>query len=430
MIIKNGKTISSIYKGSQVIEKIYKGTLVVYESFKNLIVSGVPPLTLLNSKGVDLVDYKIFGNSVQNGEPTIDTPIEIESVGEYDETTGKYKIPIKVSGKNLFNLNDVTVGLLNSNGTVSDNKLYGISDYIPVTTPVTLSFIYATEPVRAGLYDKNKNFIKRLVCNTPYTITEEASYVRLSFTNLTNPTTGIQLEVGTEATNYEVYTETTTNIYLNEPLRKMGDYADYIDFENKKVVRKIVKKVFDGTEDLDIVDSTYDYTYYTISKQNVVINNACLCNMFQMQSNFAGAREGNNMFRVYYSDSGFSSRFAFRFYLNGAIVYKEDEVKALLTQYYNEGNPLTVYYTHANGLETEETIELPNIPTLKGTTILSVDTNIQPSNMEVVYKEGKTYYLSKEENDILNSILATNTETEKDISDAEIIRILDEIIGG
>ena len=35
---------------------------------------------------------------------------------------------------------------------------------------------------------------------------------------------------------------------------------------------------------------------------------------------------------------------------------------------------------------TEETIELPNIPTLKGTTILEVDTTIQPSNIEVVYK--------------------------------------------
>ena len=68
MIIKNGKTISSIYKGSQVIEKIMKGTLTVYESWKNLIASGVPPLTLTNCKGVDLVDYKIYGESVQQGK--------------------------------------------------------------------------------------------------------------------------------------------------------------------------------------------------------------------------------------------------------------------------------------------------------------------------------------------------------------------------
>ena len=37
-------------------------------------------------------------------------------------------------------------------------------------------------------------------------------------------------------------------------------------------------------------------------------------------------------------------------------------------------------------IPTEETIELPNIPTLKGTTVLEIDTTIQPSNLEVVYK--------------------------------------------
>lgn len=31
-------------------------------------------------------------------------------------------------------------------------------------------------------------------------------------------------------------------------------------------------------------------------------------------------------------------------------------------------------------------MEIPNIPTIKGTTILEVDTTIQPSNMEVIYK--------------------------------------------
>ena len=69
MIIKNDKTISSMYKGNQTIDKIIKGTLVVYESWKNLITSGFTPLTLLNCKGVDLVDYKLYGNSKQGIPP-------------------------------------------------------------------------------------------------------------------------------------------------------------------------------------------------------------------------------------------------------------------------------------------------------------------------------------------------------------------------
>ena len=39
---------------------------------------------------------------------------------------------------------------------------------------------------------------------------------------------------------YEPYIEpVTTNIYLNEPLRKLEDVEDYIDFENQRVVRYI-----------------------------------------------------------------------------------------------------------------------------------------------------------------------------------------------
>ena len=48
-----------------------------------------------------------------------------------------------------------------------------------------------------------------------------------------------------------------------------------------------------------------------------------------------------------------------------------------------------IYVCYILETPTEEDIELPNIPTFKGTTIIEVDTEIQPSNMEVVYK-GKT----------------------------------------
>lgn len=39
---------------------------------------------------------------------------------------------------------------------------------------------------------------------------------------------------------------------------------------------------------------------------------------------------------------------------------------------------------HADG--TEETVILPEIPTFYGTTIISIDTEIQPSDMKIIYK--------------------------------------------
>ena len=46
-------------------------------------VSGKPPLTLPDCVDEDsLINYKIDGNSVQNGTPTPEAPIEVENVGE------------------------------------------------------------------------------------------------------------------------------------------------------------------------------------------------------------------------------------------------------------------------------------------------------------------------------------------------------------
>ena len=37
---------------------------------------------------------------------------------------------------------------------------------------------------------------------------------------------------------YETYHEKITNIYLDEPLRKVKDYSDYIDLINKQLPNK------------------------------------------------------------------------------------------------------------------------------------------------------------------------------------------------
>ena len=56
-------------------------------------------------------NYKIYGNSIQNGTPSPANPVEVESVGDLvtdttDVNYGKYRIPVKVSGKNLFRITE------------------------------------------------------------------------------------------------------------------------------------------------------------------------------------------------------------------------------------------------------------------------------------------------------------------------------------
>ena len=46
-------------------------------------VTGIPPLTLPDCvDGNSLINYNIQGNSIQNGTPTPETPVEVESVGK------------------------------------------------------------------------------------------------------------------------------------------------------------------------------------------------------------------------------------------------------------------------------------------------------------------------------------------------------------
>ena len=674
MIIKNGKTISSIYKGSQVIDKIMKGTLVVYESFKNLIASGVPPLTLLNCKGVDLVDYKIFGDSVQditttnladlsklfvpsstqhvkynydntkgsleltstptaydysylylqrdlgiefelgktyyygaditvsgkqtneqttilfgitytggtldytpiteNGTyqlrgtftytgqetirlmlnfnygsiepaqvkfeniyfsevdgfepfdktPTPDTPIEIESVGERTKNlvdipditskTGNgtvincnitkpciiscqeypkliandngvetsiwrlqvkyldgtlqsiwdgnlknsfvtanlritaseenpaisityrgtyiregqysgiqieygntqtdyepygYKIPVKVSGENMFNPNMIGIGqqsgltaTINDKGNIVLNGTLNSGRYSSIPINLDTKKYTFTSKILSGKIENEMylGFYKYNKSNGYISSTYWFSFATLSSDKQSETTTfevdeytAGDLVLGfdfygpypTICDNLEISIEvresTTNNIYLNEPLRKIGDYADYIDFENRKVVRKIYK------HSITINDTWYffnDTTIYNLYRQSVMITDKRsmvsgsrvpgLCNV--LISNKGG-------WNYWYDETVHFGQ------ANSAIYFITKNKYSTVTEIYNYlsnngENEVYIMYTLATPIEEE--IELPNIPTIKGTTILEVDTTIQPSNLEVVYK--------------------------------------------
>ena len=102
------------------------------------------PCKFDKSAGKALKDYKVYGNSTQDGTPTLDNPIEIQSVGDLvtDETSeyyGKYDIPIIVRGKNLFNINDYrnkqNVSIVGNKITISN------MNYVSVANPGILKFL-------------------------------------------------------------------------------------------------------------------------------------------------------------------------------------------------------------------------------------------------------------------------------------------------
>ena len=72
------------------------------------------------------------------------------------------------------------------------------------------------------------------------------SYLGVTFNSIY---LNLQLEEGDTATSYEPYYEPRiTTIMLAEPLRKVGDVADYIDLKTCEVVRKVGAYTFTGEE--------------------------------------------------------------------------------------------------------------------------------------------------------------------------------------
>jgi len=180
-----------------------------------------------------------------------------------------------------------------------------------------------------------------------------------------------------------------TNIYLDEPLRGIGDYADYIDFKKQSVVRRIKKHIFDGSEQLNVFDvSPYRYIYYVLGGLGEVINDIALSSHFELQPSFSYLVEGSNKFRVLNSVSNNQSRIVFRIVDEIAIITDVSKVKTLFQDAFNEGRPYTFYY--ASSEVEEKYINIPKLTTFDGTNIIEVNTSVKPSNLYLeYYKKGE-----------------------------------------
>lgn len=120
---------------------------IVFEKGFTRETSGTVPLTI-NGIGKDLKAWSIAGNTVQNGSPTPDNPVEGQAVG--DRTA------------NLFDKNTITVGnFATVSGTVA-NKSYYCSDFIPITatTYYFQNAVGSSYQNTVVVYDANKQGLR------------------------------------------------------------------------------------------------------------------------------------------------------------------------------------------------------------------------------------------------------------------------------
>lgn len=227
--------------------------------------SGIPPLTF-KGYGKDLKNYRIYGNIVDG-----------ESVGdlvESGEHSGEYIVPVKIEGKNLVQnictSRTSATGLIitvNSDksvivdGTTNNGKASGIA--LGGNTVLGKGAF-----ILSGCPEGGDKETYRIVCvindgGTQKNVIDygDGDSVTLTSDDATIINNGFYLAVKScdnktfypmicraeiADGTYEPYqTPITTNIYLTEQIRKVGDEAEYISYADQKLHRV-------GADDIDV----------------------------------------------------------------------------------------------------------------------------------------------------------------------------------
>ena len=363
---------------------------IVFEKGFTRETSGTVPLTI-NGIGKDLKDWSITGNTVQSGTPTPDSPIMPQGTGE---RTG--------------NLADTLMGGISANdgSDVSYNPTQSQirSQYIPCTQETNYVISSTQYPAQnfVAFYDVNKNYLSRtsgipLTQGRIFTTPANAAYMRATFVHATDEqlypySNGVQimLNTGSTALPYEPYgykipvvTSTdgtepiTTPIYLPTPLYS----AEVMRSDGSRDV-KFGKLVLTGEEAITVHKSFEDRTILIRipslkAKSNGIIycthlQNVHFAKLYNNEEQGVSSHSSNDLNNLYCLISGFTNL---------------TQYKDFFRNEYAAGTPITLWYQLAE--PKTETFIAPQIPTLNGTTVIDVDTKVEPSNIYIKYKSSK-----------------------------------------
>ena len=182
----------------------------------------------------------------------------------------------------------------------------------------------------------------------------------------------------------------TTNIYLPEPLRKIGDEAEYIDFREQKQYR-VRENLFDKshfTQTKFVPNNNILYEDpYTIS---IILS--CTPN-----TKYTISKIVTNRFRIWgctdYPNAGVRSRLIASGDDNSSLTFttgNNDNYLLVMIFYQRQADEPTVddvknSLIYELYIDTKLDISLPAIPTIDDTNIITVDTETQPSK---IYLQG------------------------------------------
>lgn len=358
------------------------------------------------SDGTAITSYTLKGNTVQDGTPTPSNPITISGVGN--------------KTANLFNKNatDTTKGYvlnsyINGNGIDISSEYYSISEYIDITgiTNITISGMKTSSSgnsISAAFYNDSKTLISADSygegTERTYSVPANTKYVRLSYR--TNMIDTVMLNSGTTALPYDGYG------YKIPISNGQGSAVNYLG--SVQTTRKIQKLVFDGSENWAIASSgDTQYYQYTIGVLNTAITGEVLCTHYE-PANISSSTTVVGI-RVYNSTSINISALNVRPENVTSDMNTVTKFKNWLTEQYNNGTPVTVWYvltTPTTDIVNEPLMKIGDyadtlsnatpIPTTDGANSITVDTTIQPSEFTATWTGWHNAYVKEKSENLFD----------------------------
>nr|DAJ41825.1 MAG TPA: hypothetical protein [Bacteriophage sp.] len=380
-------------------------------NYDNVEMEGAGSLMLPNSLKAPLERVELTGNSVQGENPAPENPQEIKSAGRFDEASGKYLFDVKVTGKNLFDINNY-VGSIKK---ISESEFHTEAKWGTLIGDINLkaggkyniSYTFEIDSItnsdcgvriKCTKSDGTVSYIFDLpkmtgyVCNYTKSAVVPVGTVKceiLLYTDVKLKIGGTfkKLMIAEDSENvalniYEPYTEQFAKIALNEPLRGIGEYNDTITKDG--VARKIKKAVFDGSEGWSIdkiVEGNTTQTFVLILKDVLSIPNhdkRIMCDKFKFGT------------ALWTKDIVAIGTYSNKLYLN----VEKDKTPDLQTfKTWLSQNPLTVDYVLAEPVTEPlpESVQqqLQALHSENGVTHVFVDSGEVPCGIKLTYRKEK-----------------------------------------
>lgn len=354
--------------------------------------TGVPPLTF-QSDGTPLTAWSITGNMTQTGTPTPTVPIQPEETGDrtanlwanfkdhsnYGVTITKHDDGLYFSGTSTQDGNFVVSGGLKAGVyTISAN-----ANRVPVDANTSCIQIYKANAI--SKYVTNANAVSGY---TTFEISEDMNDVqfRIRVENGVNYDGFIlrpMLNSGGTALPFEHFGykidiscggQTYTS-YLQEPIRKIGDYADIASAVGTvgTATRRIKKAVFNGTENWQYSRSGSNTRVFLQLESNCLSLSPAICTHFVYNADNIGYPRK--------SEFVINSVRSIIIGINGDNFADAAAFKQWLSDNYSAGTPVCIWYVLAE--PQTETFTAPTITPTNGANVLTVGTTLPPSEVSI-----------------------------------------------